>query len=87
MAITQLKSDKPGVLMIGFIPVIREGLQAIMAKDPRLNVVGDVPLGYDALLFIKRVSDRGQTVNSIDRDPKRRKGWSASYGAYRAGRY
>ena len=65
MAITQPKSDKPGVLMIGFIPVIREGLQAIMAKDARLNVVGDVPDGYDGLLFIKRVRDRGQTVNVV----------------------
>ena len=65
MAITQPKSDKPGVLMIGFIPVIREGLQAIMAKDARLNVVGDVPDGYDRLLFIKQVSDRGQTFNVV----------------------
>ena len=42
MAITQPKSEKLGVLMIGFSPVIREGLQAIMTKDSRLNVVGDV---------------------------------------------
>ena len=55
MAITQPKSEKLGVLTIGFSPIIREGLQAIMAKDARLNVVGDVPDGYDGLLFIKRV--------------------------------
>ena len=65
MAITQPKSEKLGVLMIGFSPVIREGLQAIMAKDARLNVVGDVPDGYDGLLFIQRVQDRGQTVNVV----------------------
>ena len=65
MAITQHKSDKLEVLMIGFSPVIREGLQAIMAKDERLHVVGDVPDGYDGLLFIKRVRDRGQTVNVV----------------------
>jgi len=59
------QSDKLGVLMIGFSPVIREGLQAIMAKDERLHVVGDVPDGYDGLLFIKRVRDRGQTVNVV----------------------
>jgi RHS repeat-associated protein len=46
-------------------PVIREGLQAMMAKDERLDVVGDVPDGYDGLLFIKRASDRGQTVNVV----------------------
>ena len=65
MAITQPKSEKLGVLMIGFSPVIREGLQAIMAKDARLNVVGDGPYGYDGLQFIKRVRDRGQTVNVV----------------------
>jgi DNA-binding NarL/FixJ family response regulator len=65
MAITQPKSEKLGVLMIGFSPVIREGLQAIMTKDARLNVVGDVPDGYDGLLFIQRVQDRGQTVNVV----------------------
>ena len=65
MAITQPKSEKLGVLMIGFSPVIREGLQTIMAKDARLNVVGDVPDGYAGLLFIKRVRDRGQTVNVV----------------------
>ena len=65
MAITQPKSEKLGVLTIGFSPVIREGLQAMMAKDERLDVVGDVPDGYDGLLFIKRASDRGQTVNVV----------------------
>ena len=65
MAMTQPKSEKLGVLMIGFSPVIREGLQAIMTKDARLNVVGDVPDGYDGLLFIKRVRDRGQTINVV----------------------
>ena len=65
MAMTQPKSEKLGVLMIGFSPVIREGLQAIMTKDARLNVVGDVPDGYDGLLFIKRVRARGQTINVV----------------------
>ena len=65
MAITQPKSDKLGFLMVGFSPVIREGLQAIMAKDERLDVVGNVSDGYDGLLFIKRAGDRGQTVNVI----------------------
>ena len=65
METEQSNPKKLGVLMIGFSPVIREGLQAIMAKDARLNVVGDVPDGYDGLLFIKRVRDRGQTVNVV----------------------
>ena len=65
MTIERSNPKKLGVLTIGFSPVIREGLQAIMAKDERLDVVGDVPDGYDGLLFIKRVRDRGQTVNVV----------------------
>ena len=64
MSITA-KSDKLGVLMIGFSPVVRAGLQVILTKDPRLEVIGDAPDGYDALLYIKRLHDRGQAVNVI----------------------
>ena len=65
MAMTQLKSNKLGILMIGFSPVVRAGLQAILTKDKRLELIGDAPDGYDALLYIKRLHDRGQTVNVI----------------------
>jgi len=64
-AITQPKSDKLGVLMIGFSPVVRVGLQAILVKDKKLEVIGDTPDGYDALLYIKRLHDRGKAVNVI----------------------
>jgi DNA-binding NarL/FixJ family response regulator len=62
---TKAKSDKLGVLMIGFSPVVRAGLQAILTKDEKLEVIGDAPDGYDALLYIKRLHDRGQAVNVI----------------------
>jgi len=45
-----------------------------MTKDSRLNVVGDVPDGYDGLLFIKRVRDRGQTVNVVLTETEAAKG-------------
>ena len=61
----QTKSGKLGVLMIGFSPVVRAGLQAILTKDERLEVVGDTPDGYDALLYIKRLHDRGKAVDVI----------------------
>ena len=41
MATKQSASDKLGVLTIGFSPVVREGLQAIMIKDERIKVIGD----------------------------------------------
>jgi len=33
------------------------GLQAMLTKDERLEVIGDAPNGYDALLYIKRLHD------------------------------
>ncbi len=65
MAVKQGASEKLGVLMIGFSPVVRAGLQAILTKDERLDVVGDVPDGYDGLLFIKRSHERKRIVNVV----------------------
>ncbi len=62
------KERKPGdlgVLMINFNPVVREGLQAIMAKDETLEVTGDVPDGAEALLHIKRAKASGQPVHVV----------------------
>ena len=49
--------------MIGFNPVVREGLQAILARDEGIEVIGDVPVGNEALLHIKRTNDQGQSVD------------------------
>ena len=65
MATKQSASDKLGVLTIGFSPVVREGLQAIMAKDQGVLVIGDAKDGDDALDRIKRAHDRGQTINIV----------------------
>ena len=65
MAVTQRESETLGVLLIAFSPVIREGLQAILAKDERIRVIGDVPDEHQALLHIKRASDRGQPVHVV----------------------
>ena len=64
----EVKERKPGllgVLMIGFSPVVREGLRAILTKDEEIEVIGDVPDGTEALLCIKRVSARGGPVNVV----------------------
>jgi DNA-binding NarL/FixJ family response regulator len=65
MAVKPNMSEKLGVLTIGFSPVVREGLQSIMAKDERIKVVGDAKDGDEALQNIKRARDRGQTINVI----------------------
>jgi DNA-binding NarL/FixJ family response regulator len=65
MTAKQRKSEMLGVLMIGFSPVVREGLQAILIKDGRIEVIGDAPNGHEALLHIKRTCDRGRSVKVV----------------------
>jgi len=65
MAMTQREPKNLGILMIDFSPVVREGLQAILAKDEGIEVIGDVPDGHQALLDIKRTRDRGRAVNVV----------------------
>jgi DNA-binding NarL/FixJ family response regulator len=65
MAVTKRKSETLGVLMIDFNPVVLEGLQAILTKDERIEVIGDAPDEHQALLYIKRASDRGRPVNVV----------------------
>jgi DNA-binding NarL/FixJ family response regulator len=65
MTVTQREPKNVGVLMIDFSPVVREGLQAILAKDERIEVIGDASDGQEALLHIKRAGDRGRSVNVV----------------------
>ncbi len=65
MAIKQDGSEILRVLTIGFSPVVREGIQSILNKDKRIEVIGDAPDGYDGLLYIKRARDRGRIVNVV----------------------
>jgi len=63
MAVKKSVSDKLGVLTVGFSPVVREGLQSIMIKDERIEVLGDADDGNEAIQRILRARDRGQTIN------------------------
>jgi DNA-binding NarL/FixJ family response regulator len=54
-----------GVLMIDFNPVVREGLQAILWKDDRIELTGDVPDGPAALQHIKDARQRGRPVHVV----------------------
>ncbi len=65
MAVKQRGASDLGVLMINFNPVVREGLQAIMAKDERLDVTGDVPDGPEALIHIKKASQLGRPIHVV----------------------
>jgi DNA-binding NarL/FixJ family response regulator len=65
MPVNQRGINDLGVLMIDFNPVVREGLQAIMAKDEHIEITGDVADGPEALLHIKRASERGRPVHVV----------------------
>jgi DNA-binding NarL/FixJ family response regulator len=53
------------ILMIGFSPVVRHGLQAIMAKDKSIELCEDAKDGVEAITSIKRARDRGCPVNVV----------------------
>jgi DNA-binding NarL/FixJ family response regulator len=65
MAVKQNDSETLRVLMIDFSPVVREGLQSILAKDSAIEFIGDVPGGTEALLYIKKEIDRGRSVHVV----------------------
>jgi DNA-binding NarL/FixJ family response regulator len=65
MADTQHKPKNLGVLLIDFSPVIREGLQAILAKDESIIVIGTARDGTEALQYIKRSTGGGRPVNVV----------------------
>jgi DNA-binding NarL/FixJ family response regulator len=56
---------KLGVLTLGFNPVVREGLQAILTRDEIIEVIADTPEGDEAIQFIKRARERGRTINVV----------------------
>jgi len=53
------------VLMIGFNPVVREGLQAILAMDHGIELIPDAADTDQALLQLKQASDQGRPVNVV----------------------
>ena len=65
MAVKQREPKNLGVLMIDFCPVVREGLQAILTKDEKIEVIGDAPDEHQAIQHIKRAHDQGRTVNVV----------------------
>jgi DNA-binding NarL/FixJ family response regulator len=65
MAIKRRKPGALGVLMIGFSPVVLEGLQAILTKEEGIEVIGSAPDGHEALQSINRACDRGRPVNVV----------------------
>ncbi len=53
------------VLLIGFDPVVREGLQAILAMDCAIEPVSGAADADQALLQLKQASDQGQPIHVV----------------------
>jgi DNA-binding NarL/FixJ family response regulator len=58
----ETKVNTLGVLLLGFSPVVRHGLQAILANDQGLEVIANAT---EPLESIQRASDRGRPVNVV----------------------
>jgi DNA-binding NarL/FixJ family response regulator len=65
MPVMQRLPNNLRILTIGFSPVVREGLQAILIKDNDIEFRGDATDGDEALLQIKHASDLGRPVNVV----------------------
>ena len=65
MAVKEHKPDTLGVLMIDFSPVVREGLQAILAKDGSIILIGTAQDETEALQYIRRAKNQRQPVNVV----------------------
>ncbi len=59
------ESKKLRVLIINFSPVVREGLQAILAQDESIELTGHVADGDEALAQIRRGCRQGRPVNVV----------------------
>lgn len=65
MAVKQRESETLGVLLVDFSPVVRHGLEAILAKDDAIKVVGEAPDEKQVVQHIRRVTAGGQRVNVV----------------------
>ena len=65
MVVKQHELKNLRVLLIGFSPVIRAGLQAILAKDQGIEVMGDSADGREALPQLKQHYAQGRPIDVV----------------------
>ena len=53
------------ILIIGFNPVVREGLQTILDIDEAIEVIRAFPVGNGTLLHIKRTNNQRRSVDLV----------------------
>jgi len=65
MVVKQSEPKNLRVLLIGFNPVVRAGLQAILAKDQGIEVMGDSADGREALPQLKQHYAQGRPIDVV----------------------
>ena len=65
MVVKQHEGENLRVLLIAFSPVIRAGLQAILAKDQGIEVMGSAADGREALPQLKQHYARGRPIDVV----------------------
>ena len=65
MATAQNKPVILGVLMVGFSPVVREGLRGILSKDEGIEVIEGDSMRANVLASIRDSLDRGRPVDVV----------------------
>jgi len=65
MVVKQREDENLRVLLIAFSPVIRAGLQAILAKDQGIEVMGSAADGREALPQLKQHYARGRPIDVV----------------------
>ena len=65
MVVKQRELKNLRVLLVGFNPVVRAGLQAILAKDQGIEVMGDSADGREALPQLKQHHARGRPIDVV----------------------
>ena len=65
MVVKQGELKNLRVLLIGFSPVVRAGLQAILAKDQGIEVMGDAADGREALPQLKQHYAQGRPIDVV----------------------
>jgi len=65
MVVKQHEGENLRVLLVAFSPVIRAGLQAILAKDQGIEVMGSAADGREALPQLKQHYARGRPIDVV----------------------
>ena len=80
MVVKQRELKTPRVLLIGFNPVVRAGLQAILAKDQGIEVMGDSADGREAIPQLKQHYAQGRPIDVVltETRPRRLNGVQAT---------